>query len=264
MSPGLLLSLAMLESVMTWAGVVDELDYAARLVTWHEEHGDNINSEVINSLMKNKEAFLKSPATLSKAFYENNEGTYSSCLNVQDFFLFFSKEHFDNMCLPSMIAIAVTQFYNVIEVTDNARYRKEFWKEMSHQLSFIRRICSSTHFGEKHINASVRFAEIIATILQGDNNIGNLFSKSDSSENSVEICLTHLPLALEVGFREALIEVVMKGGDAATNGLVSGAVYGAICGHRSLPPAWISNINKAFIQNLNKKLNLLFDLMGVP
>ena len=73
-SPGLLLSLAMLESVMTWAGVVDELDYAARLVTWHEEHGDNITSEVIDSLMKNKEEFLKSPATMSKAFYENNEG----------------------------------------------------------------------------------------------------------------------------------------------------------------------------------------------
>ena len=73
-SPALLLSLAMLESVMTWAGVVDELDYAARLVTWHEEHADSITSEVINSLMKNKEAFLKSPATLAKTFYENNEG----------------------------------------------------------------------------------------------------------------------------------------------------------------------------------------------
>ena len=165
-----------------------------------------------------------------------------------------------------MIAIAVTQFYNLSEVTDNARYRKEFWKEISHQLSYIRRICSSTHFDEKHINASVRFATIIASILQGDNNIGNLFSQSDCSENldSVEICLTHLPVAFEVGFREALTEVVMKGGDAAANGLVSGAVFGAICGHRSLPPAWISNINKAFIQNLNKKLNLLFDLMGVP
>ena len=73
-SPGLQLCLAMLESVMTWAGVVDELDYAARLVTWHEEYSDNITSEVISSLMKNKETFLKSPATLSKTFYENNEG----------------------------------------------------------------------------------------------------------------------------------------------------------------------------------------------
>lgn len=33
-SPGAGLALAMLDSVMTWAGVVDELDYAARLVTW--------------------------------------------------------------------------------------------------------------------------------------------------------------------------------------------------------------------------------------
>ena len=75
-SPGLQLCLAMLESVMTWAGVVDELAYAARLVTWHEEHSDNINSEVISSLMKDKEAFLRSPATVSKTFYENNEGEY--------------------------------------------------------------------------------------------------------------------------------------------------------------------------------------------
>ena len=133
-------------------------------------------------------------------------------------------------------------------------------------MSVIRRICSSTHFHEKHINTSVRFAEIIATILKGDDNIETFLSTPESSENmdSVEICLAHLPVALQAGFREALTEVVMKGGDATINGLVSGAVFGAMHGHRSLPPSWISNINKAFIQNLSKKLNLLFDLMGVP
>ena len=45
-----------------------------------------------------------------------------SAFNMQDFFSFFSKEHFDNLCLPSMIAIAVTQFHNLTEVKDNARY----------------------------------------------------------------------------------------------------------------------------------------------
>lgn len=100
--PGLQLCLAMLESVMTWAGVVDELDYAARLVTWHEEHSDNNTSEVISSLMQNKEAFLRSPATVSKTLREQR-GT------------------FDNLCLPSMIAIAVTQSHNLSEVKDNAR-----------------------------------------------------------------------------------------------------------------------------------------------
>ena len=106
---------------------------------------------------------------------------------------------------------------------------------------------------------------MIATILSG-NNIEDIFSKSEISGNmdSVEVCLVHLPVSLKAGFREALTEVVMRAGDAALNGLVSGAVFGAIHGHRALPPPWISNINKAFIQNLNKKLNLLFDLMGVP
>ena len=166
-----------------------------------------------------------------------------------------------------MIAIAVTQFHNLSEVKDNARYQslESSWKRKVQSISYIRRICSSTHFDEKHINASVKFAEMIATILSG-NNIEDIFSKSEISGNmdSVEVCLVHLPVALKAGFREALTEVVMRAGDAALNGLVSGAVFGAIHGHRALPPPWISNINKAFIQNLNKKLNLLFDLMGLP
>ena len=119
-SPGLVLSLAMLESIMNWAGVVDELDYAARLISWYEEHSDNITSEVIHGLMKNKEAFLKSPATVSKDLYENNEGIFISSYNVQSRFLNF-KEHMDNLCLPAMIAIAVTQFHNLVEIRDNAR-----------------------------------------------------------------------------------------------------------------------------------------------
>ena len=133
-------------------------------------------------------------------------------------------------------------------------------------MHIIRRICSSTHFDEKHINAAIKFTEIIATILEGKK-LEHNFSKSNISGgniDSVEVCLAQLPFSLRVGFREALTNVVMEGGDAALNGLVSGAVFGALHGYHALPPQWISNINKSFIQNLNKKLNLLFDLMGMP
>ena len=49
--------------------------------------------------------FLKSFVSLSHNFPE-----------------YFTKEHLDNSCLPAMIAIAVTQFHNLTEVQDNARW----------------------------------------------------------------------------------------------------------------------------------------------
>lgn len=237
-SPGAGLALAMLDSVMTWAGVVDELDYAARLVTWYTEHKDQVTSNVLHGLLTDKESFLSSPASAARMFYENNTE-------------YFTKEHLDNSCLPAMIAIAVTQFHNLTEVQDNAR-----------------RICSSTHCSEHHCSVSATFATILATVLQGSS-VADLVSAERrdpaTTRNSVDTALLHLhPRHTEPWFRDCLTSVVMAGGQASLNGLVAGAVYGALQGYHALPAQWIANIDRNFVMTLDKKINLLLDLMGVP
>ena len=99
-SPGLQLCLAMLESVMNWAGVVDELDYSSRLVTWYEEHRQFIPSPHLHALMENKEAFLSSPNTAAKLLREGSS---------------------DAWCLPPMLGLFVAQFHDLREVSENAR-----------------------------------------------------------------------------------------------------------------------------------------------
>ena len=68
----------------------------------------------------------------------------------------------------------------------------------------------------------------------------------------------------EDGFRVAVSGVVMKGGHATVTGCVTGAVLGILTGYTNLPKAWVENINGGVRRNLDKKLNNLFDLMGVP
>ena len=112
-TPNIHLSMIMLESVMKWAGVVDELDYAEKLVAWFQENEKNISSKVIQDLMKDSKTFLDSPRASATLLQDNQEE---------------SSEHelFDNTCLPSMLGLAVIQFQNLQEVEENARFRIKF------------------------------------------------------------------------------------------------------------------------------------------
>ena len=92
---------------MKWAGVVDELDYAEKLVDWFQENEKNISSKVLHGLMKDSKAFQESPRAAASHILENEECS--------------DNEQFDNTCLPSMIGIAVIQFHNLQEVEENAR-----------------------------------------------------------------------------------------------------------------------------------------------
>ena len=86
-----------------------------------------------------------------------------------------------------------------------------------------------------------------------------------STHNSIDTALLHLhPSPTEPWFRDCLTSVVMSGGQASLNGLVAGAVYGALQGYHALPAQWIANIDRNFVMTLDKKINLLLDLMGVP
>ena len=100
-SPVSHLVLAMLESVMNWAGVVDELDYSARLVQWYDHHRQFILSPHLHALLEDKEAFLASPNTAAKLFREASSR--------------------DGWCLPPMLGLFVAQFHDLKEVSENAR-----------------------------------------------------------------------------------------------------------------------------------------------
>ena len=99
--------------------------------------------------------------------------------------------------------------------------------------------------------------------MKGDT-INFLNDEETISGSSIHVALEHLNSLEEKGFRESLMNIIMRGGDAPLNGLVAGAVYGAISGYYALPSVWIQLIDKSFTTVLDKKLNLLFDLMGVP
>ena len=105
-TPNIHLSMIMLESVMNWAGVVDELDYAEKLVAWFLDNEENISSKVLQDLMKDSKTFLESPRAAATLLLDNQD----EC-----------SEQFDNICLPSMIGLAVIQFQNLQEVEENAR-----------------------------------------------------------------------------------------------------------------------------------------------
>merc|ERR1711872_405205 len=57
----------------------------------------------------------------------------------------------DNMCLPPVIGLLVSQFHDLEEVKGNAR-----------------RICGSTHHHKDNKEYTVILAEILARLLQGD------------------------------------------------------------------------------------------------
>ena len=79
-----------------------------------------------------------------------------------------------------------------------------------------------------------------------------------------KLLMEELNIYQQHGFREALLNIMMKGGNSTVNGCVAGAVFGAMTGYQNLPSVCLQQISKSFISSLDKKVNLLLDLMGVP
>ena len=108
------------------------------------------------------------------------------------------------------------------------------------------------------------FAQILARILQGTS-LSDLTKQEEGElHGSIKILMYNVELFERSGFRDAVTNVVMMGGNASVNGFVVGSVFGALQGFQSLPSNWIQNIDEEFKVNLDKKLNVLLDLMGVP
>jgi len=244
-SPASHLLVVVLESVLKWAGVVDELDYTERLSAWYDEFQESISSHVIEGIMKNRESFLASPTTTAKEYKEEvGEGNEDLYLVV------------DNMCLPPVVGLVVSQFHDLDEVKGNAR-----------------RICGATHDHEQNRNLTVVLAEILAKLLQGESleevtagvELAD-WNRADISHpaTSMDVMQKHVKIFNTSGFRAAMTSIVMLGGHASVNGVVAGSVFGLVEGFQSMPAVWVKNVDQNFRKNLDKKLNLLFDLMGVP
>ena len=89
--------------------------------------------------------------------------------------------------------------------------------------------------------------------------------ETESNQTGImRILLDSLEAFESSDFREVITNVVMLGGDASLNGFVVGAVFGALTGFQRLPSNWIQNLEQEFREMLDKKLNGLLDLMGVP
>ena len=112
----------------------------------------------------------------------------------------------------------------------------------------------------------MKFAQLLAQILQGSSPPTLLdLEETESNQTGVmRIMMDNTELFEKSGFREVITKVVMLGGEASLNGLVVGAVFGALQGFQRLPSNWIQNLEEDFKINLDKKLNGLLDLMGVP
>ena len=106
----------------------------------------------------------------------------------------------------------------------------------------------------------------MARILQGSSlpTLLELEEAETSQTGMMRLLLDNLELFEKSGFREVVTNVVMMGGEATLNGFVVGAVFGALQGFQNLPTNWIQNLEEEFREMLDKKLNGLLDLMGVP
>ena len=112
----------------------------------------------------------------------------------------------------------------------------------------------------------MKFAQLLAKILQGSTppTLLELEEAESDPVGVMRILLENMEMFEKSGFREVITNVVMLGGEASLNGLVVGAVFGALQGFQRLPSNWIQNLEEDFKTNLDKKLNGLLDLMGVP
>jgi len=244
-SPASQLLVLVLESVLKWAGIVDELDYTERLGAWYDEFQDSVSSHVLEGVMKSRREFLASPTTTAREYKE------AAGLDKENIYLVV-----DNMCLPPMVGLVVSQFHDLNEVKGNAR-----------------RICGATHTHDKNKNLAVILAEILAKLLQGNKledvligvELGE-WNKADISHpaTSMATMLKHAETYSNSGFRSAMTAVVMCGGHASVNAIVAGSVFGLVEGFQLMPSEWVLGVNMDFRKSLDKKLNLLFDLMGVP
>jgi len=245
---------SVLDSVMNWGGVVDELDYAKKLHQLISQSTKPLISPVLQGVT-NKANFIKDPKNAAKELILQKSG-HSGIVH-------------DSYCLPPMIGLVIAQFHDSEETCHNAR-----------------RICEATHSDEENVQAAQIFALCLARLIKGDsleesidvmneelnNNIeANSIENNNNyiiNKNSPLITLQTLAECIKIykenGFKDALLNAVMRGKSASTSGQIVGSVLGLELGFTELPADLIAFLQPAFRKQLNKKMNTLFDVMGIP
>jgi len=293
-SPVTHLALATLDSVLTWGGVIDELDYMERLQQWWAVWQEKSMSDTLKSVLKTDTPRVV-PQTVQHAEMKETCQEVTEDVQVDDFAedrpsanqTGGNQSHVDTVlekptsedieedcyCLPPMVGLAVAQFHDLGEVQSNAL-----------------RICLATHRGKEAREGATKLATLIARLLQGKTleevvALGSCLEGLDSGAHPLEEdekitggngnlpsgcfailrrVVTAVPEFNGDGFKGALSKVVMEGGSATVAGALAGAVFGALAGYSNLPASWLDAVDAAVKESVDKRINHLLDLMGIP
>lgn len=281
-----------LDSLLRWAGVVDELDFAKRLVSWKRsgvpELGDTEGFLLsdLTKLVLQEEGYVNSPHQVALQVFQRSQPASNNGVG---------KPHdsadpvlVDNGSLTRAIALGIPVFHNLSEVASNSV-----------------RICLATHPEEQCKAASVAISTTLATILQGQHNLHSnldvdrllhtvlqLSLKQLTSENHVtsfKKCFEagsfeelHLndqqtsshpfkSLAASVtalkqcaDYRSTISRLAMQGGHSSVNCCLAGAFLGCRDGFSALPESWVQGLLPKQRSWLNERANCLLDKMGIP
>lgn len=280
--------LLVLDSVIHWAGVVDELDFAQRLVNWKNDgllndgHPGYTTSSVINQI-SSCDDFARSPHTVAASLLQpecNGICTVDQSITPKDSYL-------DSSALPASVILGIIHFHNLSEVVSNSD-----------------RICKATHADPRCRAASIVVSCIVALLLQGNYrqwvqtdmqdlcNIARMLAVEKLSDvdqiKQFNKCFTDLNLSsvfqgehdenhpfttLKISlaalcscadYKDALAKIIMQGGPSTVRANVAGAFLGCVVGYKKLTSEWIRGLHAEQTEWLNSRINVLLDMMGIP
>ncbi|XP_054718056.1 uncharacterized protein LOC129227505 [Uloborus diversus] len=282
--------LLVLDSLLQWAGVVDELEFAKHLILWKkngipeiEKKETYILSSTINLVLQ-VEDYNQNPHKVAKEIHKKCLFGQANGTNTET----KSPSFVDSGSLSRAIILGVPRFYDLSEVISNST-----------------RICLATHHDHSSVGASVTLSVIIALMLQGKfsledplgveelinaavqhgvNHIAEEsvaadfarhcsvqdFSCIEASEKEkachpfTSLAAAFVALRQKSDFKTVLSNLLMLGGYSSMNGCISGSLLGCKCGYSNIPKQWIDGLDTKSRNWLNCKINALLDMMGLP
>ncbi|XP_067936096.1 uncharacterized protein [Watersipora subatra] len=251
-----------MDGIIQWAGVVDELEFAKRLLAWRysgfpelgDKHGFCL-SKSTDEIMCDSE-FTTDPHRVAAS---------------QD------SEVEDDVALVRALITGIPHFHDLEEVMANSV-----------------RLCKVTHSSSTCVTASAFLSGIVALLLQGTNcqpdhlakeafiaaqqylpneesrnKFAAIFENPAKGMEEKEGCMKALRVALQSlrwgrDFRLTMMKVVMAGGDCKAAATITGAVHGGLTGYSHLPRDYVLQLLPQQTDWLNVKINHLLDLMAIP
>lgn len=268
-------TMLILENIIHWAGVVDELEFAKSVLNWCKhgfpELGDTVGRGVRGVLAK---------VVCEPQFLNDPHGSARSVAN--------KFESPSNGAVMRTSVLGIAHFHDLNEVATNAV-----------------RICKATHNDPRCIASCVAACIIIALMLQGQHDMKSKSSLEELLEKAkeqgkmyleepfhqkdfyhyfncqtwedAEFCeprltdYTFKPLGAGLvalrcmkDFKTTITELVMQGGHATCNAAVAGAMLGCKVGYSELPRDWIDGLLPTQVAWLNTKINCFLDMMALP